>query len=1032
MSPERSSMDEQSRELEELLLQRERPSPLQVWNRLGRSERAHAVRSFLAGHPEGRVKLNGLLAQSLSYRPQTIRKWPEDRLVGVLSTLQIRNGEAAMDLLVHGQLAPDRRVAAALLDRLGIQHRNGRVDATEKLDASGPAAREAAEGVAHEFGTRAVALCFLVYRLERAPLADKAREWLEPTEHGDGSGREPAATPAPVRVEPRTPPRSGDQPPAQPDASAVEPSGAAVDALGPPEQRPAEPGDVAAAETEALTAPMDEVVATAEEEGASAVPPGGNEAALPEVAAVSSEPRYPSGAAPSPEPASPKSDLRSVESAALTPSVTPARYEPTEDDGVAIWLTTLDRLLQKAAAETWREIAGALSKDALDDAVDEFVTLNAHRPQSQFHAGHRDALFARTLDPGRKLGDPARRRWYWSGAVTGFALREAWAEIVRAAEQEQVVRDFGTGDAPPAKAAVTSIVKAFTQEGRSARLAGLLRSEAVTASPGLFDPLLEAATDLLRANQEDRALALLELLMNAAETMEVAGEAPGSRALCDTRRRAAHCLRVLHEHERARRLLRDLLEEDDDSNVRAMIEADLGLLDGEFTNMESVELPLREKHFDDFVGRLERGEERFRRSATAGESYSAHGNYLLGVLWLARAVQSDAESDWQAAAMHLRHARTRFRQRGTAYSQKFVARTDLYFAIARAQRLQPEGLAHASVVFAEAVRDGARLPEYLVRPSLEAFTEADDGDLRCVVSAMIGTADERVLDELTQSKEALKHGPTLVDEVWRRSKSEDRSAPDRATDLRASLRGFMAQKRHDEARGALDRLEELAGAGVGVAEFLGILEDGRRFDPAWSPEEALIARARCHEAAGDFVEAVGVLRPRFFRALAQDSPWALDDAQGILERVRGYGIPRDEWRDLQDHYKAKAPGHDPAGRSPRPGQVIRVLVVGAGEQLAKNEEQVRQKLKNTHPHIHVRFVRTGWSANWMPAFEAFDRVKGSHQALVLMRFVRTNFGRRVRKAWPGDRPWRFCWGEGQKLLTRTIVRAAAAASTKTG
>ena len=121
-----------------------------------------------------------------------------------------------------------------------------------------------------------------------------------------------------------------------------------------------------------------------------------------------------------------------------------------------------------------------------------------------------------------------------------------------------------------------------------------------------------------------------------------------------------------------------------------------------------------------------------------------------------------------------------------------------------------------------------------------------------------------------------------------------------------------------------------------------------------------------------------------------------------------------------------------APESAAPGRPVRVLVVGAGEQLARNEDRVREQLERQHPHIRPSFVLTTWSANWMPSFREFDRIRGSHQALVLMRFVRTNFGRRVRKAWPGDRPWRFCWGEGQRLLTRTIVRAAAAASTKTG
>ena len=191
--------------------------------------------------------------------------------------------------------------------------------------------------------------------------------------------------------------------------------------------------------------------------------------------------------------------------------------------------------------------------------------------------------------------------------------------------------------------------------------------------------------------------------------------------LNDTRRRAAHCLRHFHEHERARRLLVRLLEEDDDPDKRAMIEADLGLLAGEFDGMGDVKLPPREAQLDDFVGRLVPGEEHFRRSSAAGVTYSAHGNYLLGVLGLGRAFRSHEDRDWRDAEIHLQHARTQFRQRGRAYSPPFIARTDLYFAIARAQRLQPERLAHASQVFAEAVGDGARLPEYLVRASLEAF-----------------------------------------------------------------------------------------------------------------------------------------------------------------------------------------------------------------------------------------------------------------------------------------------------------------------
>ena len=295
-------------------------------------------------------------------------------------------------------------------------------------------------------------------------------------------------------------------------------------------------------------------------------------------------------------------------------------------------LTTLDHLLENAATNVWREVRGALNADDLNAAVDEFVALNAYRPQSQSPAGPRAPLFGRSLEAGRSHGDPARLRWYWAGAVTGFARKEDWAAIVSASDREQVVREFGAGRNSAATTAVSAIVKAFRQQGRSDELGGLLRKEAVAVVPDLFASLLDAATDLLRGLQTGEALALYELLMDAAEGMESTGASPPPRALNDTRRRAAHCLRLFHEHRRARDLLEVLLEEDDDPNIRAMIEADLGLLDGEFRNMGDVELPLRKKHLDDFLGRLVRGEERFKRSADADVPYSAHGNYLLGVL----------------------------------------------------------------------------------------------------------------------------------------------------------------------------------------------------------------------------------------------------------------------------------------------------------------------------------------------------------------------------------------------------------------
>lgn len=1061
MSPDRSSMDEQSRELEELLLQPNRPSPVQVWLRLHFEERSHAANSFLKAVPGARARLNGLVARSLNYRVATISRWPRSRLVRMLCSRPMPNGKAARDLLVHGQLAPERPIAASLLDRLGIPHREGLVDATEKLDASEAAVREAAESLSREYGRRAVALCFLVYRLDHAPLGKKARAWLDPAEdeesgedagdtgtvedspeaesgeatahageRGSAARSRRAAPPLPTNDE--HPRAGGDSETGADDregsASVEVPTPRDDGVVSPPRGSPAESS-------------LADVPAETPAAGGRAVPPAArrtDESPGPPHQPPPPPDTEPTAPEPPPELASPVPGPtevgrpRDVESRTES-DASPAspRYEPEEDHAADTWLTTLDHLLVNVTLDVWRRTRGALKPDDLDDAVDEFVTLNAHRSHSRFHAGHRDALFARVLDPGRDLGDPARLRWYWAGVVSGLARREDWREIVRAADTESVVREFGAGEGPASAAAAPALVKAFIKEGRSADLAEIVAEDAVTTSPELFETLLEAATGLLRKRRHSLALRLFELLVRAAEAMESAEDPAPSRAVLDARRRAAHCLRALHEHERARRTLGALLDEEEDPNIRAMIEADLGLLAGEFRWMGSVELPLRKADLDDFLDRLQRGEEEFRRSATAGQSYSAHGNYLLGVLGLGRAskTETDEDRDWRTAEMHLLHARTRFRQLGKAYSAGFVARTDLYFAISRAQRLKAEGLAHAARVFSQALDSGARLPAYLVTPCLEAFSAADEADFGRVVRAMMDTGDGSLLDELARSREALKRSPRLVDRLWERAQSEDRSARERAADLRVSLRGFMAQRRHDQAREVLDRLETLAGEGVGVSGFLGILDNPGRFDPAWSADEALIASARCHEARGDFTGAAQALRSHFFQSLARGAHQSLHDAEGILEWCREHCRPaRDAWTDLEDAFRARTAEAVPASAEPStPVRTVQVLVVGAGEQLARNEDRVRESLAKNHPHIRVRFVLTGWSSKWMPSFREYDRLRNDHDALVLMRFVRTNFGRRVRKAWPGDRPWRFCWGEGTRLLTRTIVGAAAAA-----
>lgn len=706
-------------------------------------------------------------------------------------------------------------------------------------------------------------------------------------------------------------------------------------------------------------------------------------------------------------------------------------------------LTTLDRLLIREATDTWRNIEGALSREALDEAVGEFAALNGARPQSHFHAGHRDGLLDRPPNPSVSSADPARLRWYWAGVIAGWGRREAWERIVREIESNAVVADFLSGSAIAATEAVPDLVRASRATSRIGDLVDRIRKEAVVAQPEIFRPLVDAATDLLHGGDRGpagderlaQALGLFELLMAAGKALVGSGAAPERRALHDAHRRAAHCLRELGQHARARAILLGLLQEEADPNLVAMVESDLGLLDGGFDGMGDVELPVRRRDLEDILDRLARGEDRFRRSAAAEQPYSAHGNYLLGVLRLGQGVMGSRDDRFSEAEDHLKRARTHFRRRGRTYSRAFIQRTDLYFSIARARGLEPDKLAHAARVLVGALEHGARLPGYLVGGTVEAFTLAADEHLRSVVEAMFASGGSGVLDALSRSRDAADNCPPLAQALLRRAREERRSGEERATDFRAALRGFLRAGDLERARECLDGLEGLAVDGIADGEFLTLLSESRRYDPAWAKDEAEIARARIHEARGEYVEALAILCAAGYRAAARETARGLDDALGILERIRGYGLPGDDYEDLSRRCVAMA---ERLERDPRPGPLsppddapigpIRVLVVGGDERQARVEGPVREALRSDCAWIEPTFLRTGWTSNWKRYLEAFERRKESQHALVVMRFIRTTLGRRIRESWPGDRPWRLCWGAGQNLLVQTIVQAATAAA----
>ncbi len=952
--------------LQRLIVTPNRISGVSLWNALNAREREAAAWAYLRAEESDRGWLSRVVAEARHFRPATVHRWSDGKIVAAMRSVPLQEPSVAIMLLNTHHLPGQLPMVSAFLDALGVPHEDGVVDDFALIDGDDEDVRAVAKDIAKDHGLRSVAIYLLALRLWNAPAGEKGRLWLQELLEEDTREADP-----------------------EPEASA------GMRLRGDPRGRrrrlPAAPPEP--------TAEVD-----ADERG-----PDPDE-------------HEPDAAESGPDP-----DERGTDATERRTDATERRTDPDEPTRQRSF-TTLDRLLVLVAEDTAQGIEGALSEDELDDVVDELVKLNGRRHQSYFHSGFRDVLLDRELADELPAENETRLTWYWTGAIKGWARRKRWDRIVAEYAKTPVVRDLGRGTSAASAAAAPFVVEALRRCDRAAEIAPFVKVRALVQDPRLFATLLDAATELLRKGDAESALPIFELLMNARPALEERGASPPERLVLDAHRRMAHCLRQLHEHARARKLLRQLLKEDPDPRIQAMVHADLGVMAAGFDGLEEVALPRRRDELDATLSRLEEGLPHFQDSIELGTPYSAHGHYCLGLLALGRAVSDQRFED---AERHLQRARVHFSETAGSYPNQLVERASLCFGVAKAQQLSTNKVAHAADVIIKALGSGARIPDYLIDPTVEAIGLADDkADLRRVVDSIIGGGGDRALDELARCEVALDHCPELCRALLERARTKNRPGSARAGDLRSALRGFLKDGDLEAAGEALDTLEELARNRIAVPEFLELLGDQNRYAPAWDLDDATIALARCHEAQGKFVEAVNALRDLFYRLASPERASGLGDAGDLLRRIKRYGIDPEFYSGLTRRYNALAAEEATTvqtGDSGRSAASVRVLVVGGAEQQARTESLVRETLKEDHPHIRARFIRTGWTGNWNRTMVEIERQMARHDALVIVRFMRTHLGRRIRARWSGG-PWRSCWSGGPGGIVDAVVRVAQAAA----
>ena len=700
-------------------------------------------------------------------------------------------------------------------------------------------------------------------------------------------------------------------------------------------------------------------------------------------------------------------------------------------------LELLDRLLIRTVVAAVAGETGGLDLEQAEELVDSVVHLNISRHPSYFHRGFLDGLLDRPDIPDLAENNLERLAWLAAGWLSARARRQDRDAILAFLEhRRRELRPLLHGRHPAIPYGLPALLQALVEGGRSTEIPGLVDAEALShCGRGIHHLLLEAATRQLREERHEEAALLLDRLLSALELRRLRGEDVPQVLLDDTRRRRAHAYRLRGAFDHAQGILKGL-QERGNPWTRSQVLADLGLVAARIRSLAHLRFP-EDGDLGALAGDLEAGREWFERSIEVHPRQSGHGAWCLGLILLGHALHQQDSAGAEEALPWLERAIATFSARPEVYrpgrilprAQLALGRT-LTFSMARPRARQ------ARECLVAGIEGLGREAFPLALEGLLELTALSRQEAREVARALVqATAEEtdlrhRLLDEILKRDEEFFSASTeLVEALRERALGSGRSRPERLGDLERLL--VLAERRDDRqlADQALDQLQVMAWESPGQAAFqtfCRILADSDLASTGWEPEEILEARAAVHRQVGEHGEAAALLERLAFTTLSGAEPRP-EDAEDLVAEIQtlsvaGYPSPA----LLQRLASVRAAGPDALAETEEPGiPAGRILFLGGNEVQRRYQEAVRAEMEAEFPEVHVDFVLTGWKRNWGRQLDLLEnRVQGAG-AVVLMRFMRTQLGRRTRKLCGEYQvPWVACTGHGRDSILRSLRRAA--------
>lgn len=678
--------------------------------------------------------------------------------------------------------------------------------------------------------------------------------------------------------------------------------------------------------------------------------------------------------------------------------------------------SALDVLVIRSVVDAFSGTVGALAVADARRLVDELVKLNGTRRTSWFHLGFLDALDDdESPDLPEAAANDERLYWRYAGLLTGAVRRQQLAtvnglDLAEPGLTQKVLLDpiLGRG-----LVAVTLSAVLQLRPARGAQLLEQVRPAYVETAQHIVILRLahDRARGLLVDGEVGEARAIWQALRQNPPELLAALE-------IDVRRRLVACARASNDFATARSLLADTSEART-SGLEAVLETERGLVACEIAQLRHVSLDGGTDHRDLLRARLERGRDAFE-SALSIDVGEWRASLCLGVLETL-SERPETAVHHLASAIAGMHQDPRVSRGGLPHETRFN------LGIAKLASLEPGDDGAAFGLLTEAVSQGwvpstARVLEALNLLVLHGSKHADE---------WLSYAYERLPNPARLAEPVLdlvgNGGPETRQVAQRLARSLKVKQVDRFK-LFAALLG---------------RVDDLSGGEVD--EILGDLEDFvhqvqhpevTRMWAAWLNSEvaaqllgtaaAAVLEADAYRDLGETAAAMAVIERLIHPALSD--PGGPYDPRELLELFHRLAPPAEEEQRLRDLVE-RADRLELQDDRP-----VKIVFVGGNETQQSYREELDRMLEVKFDNrVSVKWIFPGWGANWKPEAERAESHFAGSDVLVLMPYVRTNLGRRLRRtSGEAGLPWVACTGKGRDSMLRSLLRAASVAQTVKG